>query len=181
MSAAVEHKDLLRQYLRRRLRKLQDLDDLAQEVYLRLLRMRDDDQVMRIDKPIAYVTVVAARVLADWHERRGAWAENTVSLDTGNPEHLEEAAEAIEEAAEEALPDHDPGERLARQQHLETVFAQLPPIQVAALLLHCRDGLSYKEIAARLNLSVKMVQYHLWRARARIRLTPWLDNRDSRP
>lgn len=164
-SAAVEYKTLLRHYLRRRLRRPDDLDDLAQEVYLRLLRIQDETQVMRVREPMAYVYGVAANVVADWRRAADRCTEHGVSLEAAERELLEESPDTT--------PDDDPAEHIARQQHIERVFAQLPPIQAAALLLHARDGLSYQEIAKKLNLSVGMVHYHLTRAKTRIRQTSW--------
>lgn len=163
-SAAVENKRLLRNYLRRRLRNPDDLDDLAQEVYLRLLRIQNEERIDSVREPMAYVYTVAASVVADWHRSTNRLAARGMTLEDGG-EELNEAMEAIRE--------EDPAERIARQQHIERLLGQLPPIQAAALLLHSRDGFSYEEIAAKLNLSVGMVHYHLTRAKACIRLAPW--------
>lgn len=163
-SAAVENKRLLRNYLRRRLRNPDDLDDLAQEVYLRLLRIRDEERINSVREPMAYVYAIAANVVADWHRSTHRFAERGLALEDGEQE-LNGAIEAIRE--------EDPADRIASQQHIEKLLAQLPPIQAAALLLHSRDGFSYEEIAAKLNLSIGMVHYHLTRAKARIRLAPW--------
>lgn len=189
-SAAVEYKQLLRNYLRRRLRKPDDLDDLAQEVYLRLLRIQDETQINRVREPMAYVYAVAANVVADWNRAADRSVELGVSIEAieGEGPALEEEetpyktwngclvdriapAERIDR--QQRMLDDDPAERAARQQHIERVFAQLPPIQAAALLLHARDGLSYQEIAKQLNLSYEMVHYHIRLAKARVRLTPW--------
>lgn len=190
VSAAVEYKQLLRKYLRHRLRRPDDLDDLAQEVYLRLLRMKDETQIDGVREPMAYVYAVAASVLADWNRAADRCFELGVSVESvegsGGSREEDEApykmwdggaadrispAERIE--TQQRILDDDPAERAARQQHIERVFSQLPPIQAAALLLHARDGLSYQEIAKKLNLSYEMVHYHIKVAKARVRLTPW--------
>ncbi len=163
-SAAVENKRLLRNYLRRRLRSPDDLDDLAQEVYLRLLRIQNEDKIDSVREPMAYVYTVAASVVADWHRSVGRFAARGITIEDGEQE-LNEAVETVR--------GEDPADRIARQQHIERLLGQLPPIQAAALLLHSRDGFSYEEIAAKLNLSVGMVHYHLTRAKTCIRLTPW--------
>jgi RNA polymerase sigma factor (sigma-70 family) len=157
-AAAVEYQQRLRRYLRRRLRRQDDLDDLAQEVYLRLLRIKDEDQVARVREPMAYVYGVAARVIADWN---GA-----------SDRYINDAAE---DQSEECLDSEldDPAARLATQQHLERVFGKLSPMQAAALLLFERDGLSYAQISEQLKLSPGMVHYHITRARARIRTGLW--------
>ena len=54
--------DLLR-FLRSRLPQESDAEDLAQEVYLRLLRVKDRD---RIENQRAYVLRVAANIANEW-------------------------------------------------------------------------------------------------------------------
>lgn len=160
-AAAVEYEERLRRYLRRRLRRQVDLDDLAQEVYLRLLRIKDEKQVMRVREPMAYVYSVAAHVLADWNEATDQCIEHGVDLDAAEHE--------LDRSSDTSLD--DPAEGVARREYLEKIFEALPPVQAAALLLLERDGLSYEQIAGKLNLSVGMVHYHITRARARIRLS----------
>jgi len=162
-STATEYHQLLHSYLRRRLRRPADLDDLAQEVYLRLVRIKDEDVLARVREPMAYIYGIAANVLADWNRASDRCIDRSTSLDAADYDHLLEADPDISD---------DPAERVALQQYVESVLAQLPPIQAAVLLLHARDGLSYQEISRTLNVGIEMVHYHLKRAKARIRLTP---------
>lgn len=145
----------LHRYLLRRLREPQDVDDLAQEVYLRLLRL---DENKDVEKPLAFLYGVAAHVLSDFRStaRHGEY----VPLDT-----VDECSLAG------TIPDET--ERLNLQQQLEYALSQLPPTHAAVLLAHKRDGLSYEEVAARLNLSIHTVEKYITQAKARIRLMPW--------
>lgn len=161
ISAFRHYRGELHRYLLRRLRKPQDVDDLAQEVYLRLLR---HDESKCVHKPLAYLYGIASHVVADYrieedHDR----------------EHLTFDSESEESWSAEpssVLPD-DLADRLNLQQQLERALAQLPPTHAAVLLAHKRDGLSYEEVAEKLNLSVHTVEKYLTLAKARIRTMPW--------
>jgi RNA polymerase sigma-19 factor, ECF subfamily len=161
VSAFRHYRRELHRYLLRRLRRPQDVDDLAQEVYLRLLR---HDETKCVRKPLAYLYGIASHVVADFrieteHER----------------ERLTFDSEACEQGSEEptsALPD-DLADRLNLQQQLERALAQLPPTHAAVLLAHKRDGLSYEEVAQKLNLSVHTVEKYITQAKARIRTMAW--------
>ncbi len=151
----------LHRYLMRRLRKPQDVDDLAQEVYLRLLRLDDDKCVQ---KPLAYLYGIASHVVADFrieaeHER----------------EYLTVDSEAVEQWSDDPscfLPD-ELADRLNLQQQLERALNQLPATQAAVLLAHKRDGLSYEEVAEHLGLSIHTVEKYITQAKARIRTMSW--------
>jgi RNA polymerase sigma-19 factor, ECF subfamily len=157
---ATHYKRELHRYLLRRLGRPQDLDDVAQEVYLRLIRI-DDAEYMRT--PLAYLYRVAANVLNDWNE-----VEH-------HHEHVVVSSEEIErwaESADAAWPE-DPTERedLARQ--LDRALAELPPLQAAILVLFEAQGMSYQEVANELHISVHTVEKYLTKARARIRMMRW--------
>src|SRR5215470_7564168 len=57
----------LLQFLGRRVRAAVDVEDLAQETYLRLLRARDLGEVQN---PQAYLLTVANHVVLEWRERQ---------------------------------------------------------------------------------------------------------------
>jgi len=148
----------LHRYLLRRLRRPEDVDDLAQEVYLRVLRM---DQETCVRKPLAFLYGIAAHVVADFH-REHASEPPTESLDASSTH-------------DEWLPivDDELAERLNLQQQLRRAIAQLPATHAAVLLAHKRDGMSYEEVARELNLSVHTVAMYVKQAKARIRTMTW--------
>lgn len=161
ISAFRHYRRELHRYLLRRLRKPQDVDDLAQEVYLRLLR---HDESKCVHKPLAYLYGIASHVVADYRideeqdrEYLMFASENEESW-PGDPDGV--------------LPD-DLSDRLNLQQQLERALAQLPPTHAAVLIAHKRDGLSYEEVAAKLGLSIHTVEKYLTQAKARIRTMPW--------
>lgn len=149
----------LHRYLMKRLRRPQDVDDLAQEVYLRLLTLDDEKTV---HKPLAYLYGVASHVLADhmfdmkqrshidWSEDVDDWYDTPACV----------------------LPD-DMADRLNLQQQIDRAIAQLPPTHAAVLLAHKRDGLSYEECAEKLGLSIHTVEKYVTMAKAKIRTMAW--------
>ncbi|MGH8176116.1 MAG: RNA polymerase sigma factor [Steroidobacter sp.] len=158
-STAARYEQRLHRYLVRRLRNPEDVNDLAQEVYMRLLRL---DDAKSVRDPLAYLYRVASSVVADFWTGAG---REQVEIDN-------DAVEEWAENPESALPD-DLAERLNLQQQLERAIAQLPPTQAAVLVLHKRDGLSYEEVARTLNLSVHTVEKYVTLAKARIRTMTW--------
>lgn len=147
----------LRQYLRRRLGRPQDVDDLAQEVYLRLLRW---NEAKVVEKPLAYLYGVASHVVADFH--MAAARSAFVRLDDDTLVELPEfSVDSVEDAASDALD---------TEQQVTRALAQLPPTYAAIVVSYHRDGLTYEEIAQKLNLSVNTVHKYLTRARAQLRM-----------
>ncbi|MEG1679712.1 MAG: sigma factor, partial [Stenotrophomonas sp.] len=57
----------LHRYLRRRVNEAQDLGDLVQEVYLRLLRVQNIETVRN---PLAYIYGIAAHVASEFNMRQ---------------------------------------------------------------------------------------------------------------
>lgn len=149
----------LHRYLMRRLRQPQDVDDLAQDVYERLLKL-DDERV--VHKPLAYLYGVASHVLADYR----------IEVERERVEYSSEEADDWAEHPSCVLPD-DLAERLNLQQQIDHALADLTPRQREVLLLHKRDGLSIDEIAAVLRISPETVDKHVVGAKTRIRARMW--------
>ncbi len=144
------HGDLLK-FLTRRAVTHADAEDLAQEVYLRLLRVDRNDLVRQ---PRSYLLRIAANLLHEWRlKARQARPHDAQSL--------------------EDLESHDCPERdtmqLLRGQRLAEELQRLPPRVRAALVLQIRDGLSYEQIAAQMNVSQRMIKRYLLTAYAALR------------
>jgi RNA polymerase sigma factor (sigma-70 family) len=142
-----ERQESLTAFFRRRLPASLDAADLAQEVYLRILRRAESAP---IDNPEAYLFTVAGN-LAKEHavavRRRGIQVQ---------PEDAEGAVALVELPAFERAVDD--GARLTR---LEAALAELSPKCRAAVLLQYRHEMSYEEIATRLGVSRNMVKKYL--------------------
>lgn len=158
-TACAEHDAELQRFLMRRLRSAQNAQDLAQEAYLRLLRVERSELVR---KPRAYLYRIAANLVYEFQLREQR------ELVTFDSDALELAAERPRHGGEE-----DESERLSLAQQLEAVLAQLPPLYRAVFVLRKRDGLSYTEIAERLEISVHTVKKYLARAVAQCRAAQW--------
>jgi len=143
--------DGLHRYLLRRLHSSENAADLAQEVYLRLLRFADDELIRC---PEAYVYRVAFNVLYEFklHERR-----NRVAFDS---EALEQITEKLPDEA--ASPD-ELCDQQRRERRLEEVLGELPPMQRSVFLLAKRQDMPHEEIASKLDLSMHTVRKYLYR------------------
>ncbi|MGH8176108.1 MAG: RNA polymerase sigma factor [Steroidobacter sp.] len=137
-----------------------DLDDLAQEVFLRLLRYSDD---IAIDNPQGYLFRIAANVANEWQER----ARHRRPHDDSWLEDLQ-----IESS-------NEPENTVARglmQDHVRQAVEGLPPRQREVLVLHVSEGLTYSQIAERLRLTHRIVLRDLTRAYSQLRLQLNLDD-----
>jgi len=151
----------LMRFLVRRLCAAQDSADLAQEVYLRLLRLEGAEFVR---KPQAYVYAIASHVVSQFRMR----AENeAVTFDS-------EALERVATHATGSSPD-ELAERLDAERRVTRLLDALPQMHRAVLVLRKRDGLSHPEIARELGLSAHTVKKYLHEAQVRIRAMDWKD------
>jgi RNA polymerase sigma factor (sigma-70 family) len=148
---ASEHGRRLRRYLAGRLRNRADVPDVAQEVYLRLLRV---ERPAEIRNPEAYLFTVATNLVYEHTVRESA-----------TPALIE--LEDADATAELASPDQDLVHRAAVQQRfdkLERAVGRLSPRMRTTLLLHRRDGFSLEEISAQLGISRNVAKKYLAKA-----------------
>ncbi|MBB5877888.1 RNA polymerase sigma factor [Xanthomonas sp. 3498] len=151
---------LLRGFFLRRGSHAEDAEDLAQEVYLRLLRSTGEN-AEAVANPEAYLYTVAAN-LAREHARSRAALPPLEDV-----ELLAEVLESEEDVEGEF-------ERRQRWSAIRNTIAQLPPATRQMMELHYRDGLECQQISARMDVSVHMVRKHIGRGlqacRARLRI-----------
>jgi RNA polymerase sigma factor (sigma-70 family) len=150
-----EHGGALQSFFRRRIRGAADAPDLAQEVYLRMLRIRDEDSIRN---PVLYLYTVANNLVK----------EHAV-LERHRANRLALVARVTHEALE-TLPAFDgqvdDAQRVAR---LREVLQQLRPKCQAAVMLRFAHGLTYREVATRLEISPQMVKKYIAQALAHCR------------
>jgi len=145
-----EHGSALQAFLYRRVHRHPDAAELAQEVYLRMLRVPD---MTTVRNPEAYLYAVASN-LAKEHARRVPHDSRVIDID--DPLVQEQLAE---------LPAF--GGQLDREQRikrLREVLGQLSPKCQAVVALQYWHGLSYEEIAQQLGVSTNMVKKYLSQA-----------------
>ena len=129
-----------------------DLDDVAQEVFLRLLRY---DNVDLIEHPQAYLFRMAANVLG----------ERTMRSRHRYPHD----ASWLEDLQAESDPEGEAMRECAHGQ-LRKALAGLPPRQQEVLRLHFGEGLARAQIAERLATSERSVKRDLINAYAKLRV-----------
>lgn len=128
-----------------------DLDDVAQEVFLRLMRY---DRAELIEHPQAYLYKMAANVAAEWAIR----ARNAAARES----NWIPGSSADDVAAEEA-------DRQLLQRELERALLTLTTRQREALKLQYLEGLSRAEIAQRLRTTERTVKRILIQSYERLR------------
>jgi RNA polymerase sigma factor (sigma-70 family) len=150
-----EHRNALQAFFYRRIKTKHDAADLVQEVYLRILRVKDGDAIRN---PEGYLYTVATNLVYEHTvlaQRHGT---------PRDPDRLFVEGEPAGSAGFEDLFDMD-----ARAMRLREVLAQLPPKCRATVHLKYQHGLSYQEIAEQLGVSPHMVQKYLGSALAHCR------------
>ncbi len=146
----------LHHFLLHRLRRDQDASDVAQEVYLRLLRLKSQEFVRQ---PHAYVFHIACQVIGQLKMREKA-DHDVLTYDT-------ELATDLAEHPPEFDPDPLLGPVNADYQ-LKRLLEDLSDTHRKVFILRRCEGLSWAEIAGELNLSVHTVKKYIAEANARI-------------
>ncbi len=130
-----------------------ELDDLAQEVFLRLLRYSEKTAV---ENPLGYLLRIAGNVASEWRERARIskphdqqWLEDLLIEPDQEPEN------SVGQAGSDA--------------NVQAAVDKLPPRQRQVLMLRVNEGLTYKQIAERLELSPRVVLRDLSRAYSQLR------------
>lgn len=140
------HEPALRAYLRTRFPSLVDQDDIVQEAYSRLLRAKNSGNI-RFARAFLFTT--ARNTALDLFRRRKAAPTEPIT-DSGESHVLEERPDAAELSDQ-----HEELEILA------DAIASLPERCRLVIMLRYLDGLSYKEIAAHLDISPETVKVHM--------------------
>src|SRR5579863_1862457 len=127
-----EHRGPLQAFFRRRIRSKADAPDLAQEVYVRMLRISDQDAIRN---PVLYLYTVANNLVKEHAvlDRRQA---SGVAIDEAPAQEQLETLPAFD-------GDLDAVQRVAR---LGVVLQQLRPKCRAAVILRFTHELSFREI-----------------------------------
>ncbi len=152
-----EVRDELLMYLRRRLGDRETAADLTQEALLRMLKYREAPEIE--DRRAMLFRIAHNLVLEYRRARYRHHAAQHVTLDDAGPLRMDQPpVEAIVDAQRTI-------DRL-----LTHTNAELPPKCRLAFMLNRFDGLTYPQVAARMRISVKMVEKHITRALTACRL-----------
>lgn len=153
--AYFEQRDALARFLRARLGGSADVEDLLQDLYLKASRVDPETEVR---DPRAFLYKLASNLLMDRRRsslrtaaRDGAWRDTTQVA--GLTEDIDDApsAEAVVAGRE-------------RLTALVAALETLPRKTAAIFRMHKFDGLSYAEVAARLEISKSSVEKHMMEA-----------------
>jgi RNA polymerase sigma-70 factor (ECF subfamily) len=156
-----QHRRALQAYFYRRIRTKSDAPDLAQEVYVRMLRLSDTEAIRN---PQVYLYTVASNLVKEHvvlERRQGSCLDiddASVQQRLGELPSLDSELDASQTAT-----------------RLRSVLEQLPVKWRTAVILQYRYGLTYQEIADRLGVSSNMVKKYLAQAlgRCRRRMARW--------
>jgi RNA polymerase sigma-70 factor (ECF subfamily) len=146
-TVATQHGRRLRRFLAARLRNAADIPDLAQEVFLRLLRIESPETIRT---PEAYLLTIAGHVVHQ-HTLRQAAAPEAIDI-----------VDAIIESEALSLPDSaDELDTQREVQALERALSELPRNVQACFILQRLYGYSLDEIVAQVGIARSTVKKYL--------------------
>lgn len=143
------HNGWLVSWLQRRFGDRHDAADIAQDTFTRLLTNTRSPALQDIREPRAYLTIVAKRLMMNHLERQSleqAYLASLQSLPEEKVLSVEARAILLETLAQ-----------------LDTLLNELPAKVRTAFLLSQLEGLSYEDIAARIQVSVRTVTRYMER------------------
>jgi RNA polymerase sigma factor (sigma-70 family) len=152
-----DHHGWLESWLRRRMGNAWDAADLSHDTFVRVLS--SSRQIADMHEPRAYLLTVGKRLLSNFYNRR--------SLETAY-------LEALAQLPEECVP--SPEQRwllLEALQALDELLDGLQPLVRRAFLLSQLEGLGYREIAERLNVSERTIKRYMAQAYEHCLLVDW--------
>jgi RNA polymerase sigma factor (sigma-70 family) len=142
-----EHRGPLKSFFYRRIRGKAHVPDLVQEVYLRMLRIRDQEAIR---DPVRYLYAIANNLVKEHAvlERRQA---SSIDIDA-----------VLSHEQLETLPAFDGDlDATRRGVRLREVLMQLRPKCRAAIVLRFTHGLSYRAVAEQLGVSPQMAKKYV--------------------
>jgi len=154
-SIASRYGERLRSFLTKRLRNEADAPDLAQEVFLRLMRIQHHETIR---SPEAYLFTVASHVL---HQHTLKQSATPPSVD------ISELFTELDLASND-----DPASKAdvaQRIEQLERSLKELPPKVSTTLMLHRFAGFSIEEIGQHLGVARPTAKKYLARALTHVR------------
>jgi len=148
LEAYLENEGALKQYLWRFIRSRETADDLAQEAFLRAFAAEAEHA---IESPKAFLFKVARNLALNELARQSSiGTEPLVDF---------EGRDVLEDSNQAAIDDVVDGRE--RIHLLARAIAALPPQCAKVFILRKMQGLSQKEIAVQLNISVRTVENHI--------------------
>ncbi len=156
LRSLLPQRSALRRFIRRFVRVSSDAEDIVQEAYLRLLERPPPE---RDGKTLPNYLFVVARNLAADSGRRSARENRRDAALRAFVAQLDES----EPGGEELIFVEQAGEQLRR------ALWELPERTRATFLLHRLEGLTHREVAARLGVTVRTVERNVALALAHLK------------
>lgn len=144
----LKNEGAIKRFLRRYIKSRDAIEDLAQETVLRAFAAESE---RFIESPKAFLFTVARNLALNEIARKSTAAIESIG-DFEDSDVLEDTNQA---AVDDVV---DGGERVRQ---LARAIAALPPQCAKVFILRKIQGLSQKEIASRLNISVRTVEAHV--------------------
>lgn len=170
------YKDGIYNYIRRMISNPEDVEDLAQEVFVRAFA--SIKSFRREANLRTWLYRIATNLCIDRYRRSGIEKQLMVPLELGSSD---DEAQPVRTAD---VPDskYDPQELCERkelQAEVQRALNNLPDKLRAAILLFDMEGMSYEEIAETLGCPVGTVKSRLFNARMQLRdmLRPYMEGR----
>ena len=156
---ALEHEPALRRFASARLSAHPDHEDVVQETFLRVARQEDVEEKLSrsLDSVRSYLFSIATNVIRD------SYRKTVTRQKYDDLTRYRAGASGVESSAEEIA---------SAQEQLGAVKAaimKLSPECRNAFVLNRFEGLSYREVADTMGVSVSMVEKHIMRALAEMR------------
>ena len=151
-AAAREYYNPLRAFFRKRTQNASEVDDLVQQVFMRLTLHLEKEAV---DNPDAYIFKTAANTLRDYRRREGV-------RDRVINQHLDQITEF-----DEIDSDFSPERVVISREAIEIIanaLQCLPDRTRHVFMLSTFEGMKYMDIARLQNVSVRTVVKHMARA-----------------
>jgi RNA polymerase sigma-70 factor (ECF subfamily) len=142
-----DHHGWLKGWLSKRLGNTFDAADLAQDTFVRVIKARS---ALEIREPRPYLSMIAKGLLVDLFRRRSleqSWLDALAAMPEAQQPSLEEQAILLQALVE-----------------IDRLLQGLGPKVKQTFILSQFDGLTYPQIAERLNISVRSVNNYMAKA-----------------
>jgi len=158
----LRHKGPLYRYLLRSCANRADAEELFQEIWISVIKVRSDYQVSA--KFTTWLYRIAANRLTDHYRKHGKWEQYMQEADEHEPSASECAISPLFEQPEHKADINRQIERLLQ------CIEQLPPLQRQVFLLREETGMKIEEIAEAIDSGKEAVKSRMRYAISRLRL-----------
>lgn len=145
-SAFLEQQGPLKSFISRFIRRPQDIDDIAQETFVRAFRAEKKGEIQH---PKAYIYRVA----------RNLAFETLTKKSNQLTSYIEDSCDQSLLQSEENIEDNMVV--IERFERVKTAIADLPPQCQRVFIMHKVYGFKYREISQQLGISVSTVEKHI--------------------